>query len=191
MPPVIVPHTNRILLAVLLALLALPCIALAQRETAPAEPAPVVADPIPTTTLAAPQPPAEPVKSFLDEPDPEGAAPNVPSMGKALARLVGAMALILALLVGAAVVFKKVMRRGGIKLPGGGDRPLRVIDRLSIGPKQGVVLLNACGRYLVVGVCEREMSVLMEVTPPEDGAEKPFAATLSDAVQPAPAKPAG
>lgn len=133
----------------------------------------------PTTTLAVPASSAAPAqKSFLDE-DTEapGQAPEEPGLAKTLLRLTLALAFIFALLVGGLILFQRVARRG-IKLPGSGDRPLHVLDRVSLGPKQGVVLLNACGRRLLIGVSEKELTVLTEIDAQSDGVDGDFGSAL-------------
>ena len=113
----------------------------------------------------------EPVSDFRDQ---------VPDMSRVLAKFVLAMVVVVALLVVGLMGYQKLTRRG-FKLgraapPGGG---LHIVDKLSLGPKQWVCLLNACGRYLVLGVAEKEISVLMELTFPEEtDGEQSFTQTL-------------
>ena len=99
----------------------------------------------------------------LDEPGGDAPESPVPDMGKTLARLVLATALILGALVGGFVIFKRVGAQR-LKL-GGGRQGLRLVDRLALGPKHAVCLINVAGRYLVVGVAEREMNLLTELDP--------------------------
>ncbi len=99
----------------------------------------------------------------LDEPGGKATESPVPDMGKTLARLVLATAVILGALVGGFVIFK---RYGAQRLKAGGGRQgLRLVDRLALGPKHAVCLINVAGRYLVVGVAEREMNLLTELDP--------------------------
>ncbi len=91
-------------------------------------------------------------------------------MGAMLARLVLAMLLVLALLVGGVVLFQRFGRRA-LKL-GGRDRPLRILDRLALGPKKSVCLLSAGGRHLLLGVGEKEITLLMEMSLPQEPAEE-------------------
>ena len=162
---------HRLLIVIVVALLAVPGIAAAQI------PAPATT----TTTLAAPANATAPAqKSFLDE-DAEapGQVPEGPGLAQTLLRLALALAFIFALLVGGLILFQRVARRG-IKLPGAGDRPLHVVDRVSLGPKQGVVLLNACGRRLLIGVSEKEMTVLTELDAQADAGDFKSAMDASD-----------
>jgi len=116
-------------------------------------------------------PPAASQELLLDESD---AAPepgvDLPDMSTALVKLVVVMLLLLGLLVAGVLVFQR-FARGRLKL-GRGNRPLRIVDKLALGPKTGICLLNACGRYLVLGVAEKEISVLMEVPMPSEGGEE-------------------
>jgi flagellar biogenesis protein FliO len=124
---------------------------------------------------------AKPQTSFMDAP--EGAdttSSAVPNVGSTLARLVGALVLIGALLLGGLVLFKRFAGRTLKFARGGTEKPLRVVEKVSLGAKNHVCLLNACGRYLVIGVTEKEISVLTEITlPGDESAAKDFAALLS------------
>ncbi len=55
------------------------------------------------------------------------------------------------------------------------------MEKISLGAKTHLCLLNACGRYLVIGVTEKEINVLMEVTlPGDESAPRDFAALLAN-----------
>ena len=133
-----------------------------------------------TTPDAAAARPAAPV-SFMDAPevaDTTGSA--VPHVGVTLARLVGALVLIGALLLGGAILVKRFAGRTLKFARGGPEKPLRVVERVSLGAKTHICLLNACGRYLVIGVTEKEINVLTEITlPGDESAPKDFAALLA------------
>jgi flagellar biogenesis protein FliO len=124
---------------------------------------------------------AAPATSFMDAPEgADTAGSAVPHVGAALARLVGALALIGALLLGGLVLLKRFAGRTLKLARGGPEKPLRVVERVSLGPKTHICLINACGRYLVVGVTEKEINVLMEVTlPGDESASKDFAGLLA------------
>jgi flagellar biogenesis protein FliO len=135
-----------------------------------------------TTSNSAAIPAAKPETSFMDSP--EGAADTagsaVPHVGVTLARLVGALVLIGALLLGGLVLFKRFAGRTLKLARGGTEKPLRIVEKISLGAKTHLCLLNACGRYLVIGVTEKEINVLMEVTlPGDESSAKDFAALLS------------
>ena len=137
-----------------------------------------------TTSNSAAIPAAKPETSFMDSP--EGAADTagsaVPHVGVTLARLVGALVLIGALLLGGLVLFKRFAGRTLKLARGGTEKPLRIVEKISLGAKTHLCLLNACGRYLVIGVTEKEINVLMEVTlPGDESAPKDFAALLAGA----------
>ena len=104
----------------------------------------------------------------------------MPDMRAALTKMIVVVLVLCGLLVGGLMAFKRFGRRG-MRLSGTA-RPLRIVDKLAVGPKQWICLLNACGQYLLVGVAEKEISVLMEMTLPEDeeGNPKDFAGALKD-----------
>jgi flagellar biogenesis protein FliO len=124
---------------------------------------------------------AAPAASFMDAPEgAEATGSAVPRVGLTLARLVGALVLIGALLLGALILLKRFAGRTLKLARGGPEKPLRIVERVSLGAKTHICLLNACGRYLVVGVTEKEINVLMEVTlPGDESAPKDFAALLA------------
>jgi len=119
--------------------------------------------------------------SFMDSSentDTTGSA--VPHVGITLARLAGALVLIGALMLGGLVLLKRFAGRTLKFARGGSDKPLRVVERVSLGSKSHICLINACGRYLVVGVTEKEINVLAEVAlPGDESVPKEFAALLS------------
>jgi flagellar biogenesis protein FliO len=120
-------------------------------------------------------------KSYLDESEEvesdSPSEPYVPKFGEAMGRLIGVMVLLFALLVGGLVLFQKFSRRG-LTL-GGESRPLRVMDRVSLGPRSSVCLVQTCGKALVLGVSEKEITVLMDMDlAPQSGQEAGFAGTM-------------
>jgi len=143
------------------------------QEAGPAEPAPVpsASPEAADTSPAAASPESAVGEDLLAEEASEEEAPALPDMGKTLLRMVLFMLLLLGLLVAGAVVFQR-WARGRITL-GGPKRPLRVVDRLTLGPKTGICLVNVCGRHLVLGIAEKEIGVLLEVPAPEEDTEIP------------------
>jgi len=103
-----------------------------------------------------------------DDPAPGdwGGTADMPNAGALLGRLVLAMGLILAVLVGGLWLLQRFGRRA-LHLKGG-ERPLRVVDRIALAPKRWVCLLSVGGRYLLLGVAEKEISLLTEVLSPDD-----------------------
>jgi len=130
----------------------------------------------------------KPDGSWLDTDTPskrDSALDDAPGLGNVLIRLTVAMLVIIGVLVGGLFVVQKISRRKFNLGFGGKDRSLRVVDRLTLGSKTYVCLMQVCGRYLVVGVTEKEMTVLTEVAlpgEPEDGdKEMAFSGVLADA----------
>lgn len=171
------------------AVLALACVTLALAQpvfaqTETPDPAPPAAATPETSPVVSPKTgdaaaaPADPEDLLAEEEKPDVSGADLPDMSKALVKMVLFMMLLLGLLVAGAVAFHR-FARGKIKL-GGTDRPLRIIDRLTLGPKSGVCLINACGRYLVLGIAEKDISVLLEVPiTTEDGTETDFSGALA------------
>jgi flagellar biogenesis protein FliO len=136
-----------------------------------------------TVSNSAAIPAAKPETSFMDSPESADTAGSaVPHVGVTLARLVGALVLIGALLLGGLILFKRFAARTLKFARGGTEKPLRVVEKVSLGAKTHICLLNACGRYLVIGVTEKEINVLTEVTlPGDESAPNDFAAVLAGA----------
>jgi flagellar biogenesis protein FliO len=146
------------------------------------------AAPAPQADEAATEPDPTPERSFLDEPDAFSEdAPAAPNMTSTLARMVLAMVLILGLLVGGLFLVQKFSRRR-FHL-GAGDRPLRILDKVALGPKSSIVLLKTSGRHLVLGVAEKEISVLMEVELASEGEQSAGFADTLEAVRAGAEKP--
>jgi len=127
----------------------------------------------------APSPDAVTGEDLLAEETPaKDRTPDVPDMGEALLKMVVFMLLLLGLLVAGAVVFQRWIR-GRVSL-GGPKRPLRLVDRLALGPKTGLCLVNVCGRHLVLGIAEKEVTVLLEMPmSQEDEEDADFSGMLS------------
>ena len=131
-----------------------------------------------TASAATPSPDTEdtPLLAATDTVTVPGA--ELPDMTKALVKVVVVMVLLLGLMAGGVILFQR-FARGRLRLTGG-DRPLRIVDKLALGPKTWVCLLNVCGRHLVLGVAEKEVNVLLEVSPSlEEEADNDFSRALA------------
>jgi flagellar biogenesis protein FliO len=93
-------------------------------------------------------------------------AADMPDMGSALRHLMLVMGLLMAALIGGMVLFQKYMRKRAKK--NNETRALRVVDKLPLGQRKFIYLINACGRHVVLGVAEKEINVLMEVSAPSE-----------------------
>lgn len=130
-----------------------------------------IAGPILAQTPAGPATPAQ-GGSFLDETEPanRNSSPSDFDPTKTLVRVVLVMVLLSAVLTGGLVLFQRISRRG-LKF-GSESRPLRMVDRLVLGPKSSVCLVQTCGKIMVLGVSDGDISVLMDtdITSPSDNA---------------------
>jgi len=126
---------------------------------------------------------AEPARDFLAS-LPKGAGTDqelaLPEVGAGAARVVLVMAGLIAAVIGGFLVFGRLSRRGLRTMAG--SRPLRVMDRVALGPKKYACVLNACGRHLLIGIGEREITLLMELDLSSDEDTVPdFCAELTQA----------
>ena len=98
-------------------------------------------------------------------------------IGSGLISVIGALSVTLGMLAVAVFLLKRIQGAG---MGGGAGVPLQVVKRISIGPKQGVVLLRVGDRVLVLSTTDKGAQFLTELT---DGA-------LDEALRPpAPANP--
>ena len=123
---------------------------------------------------------------FDETPDaasPDGLPYEAPRMGSVILRMALGLVVVTALLVIGLVAYQRLSRRGmGI---GGAARPLRIVDKVALGPKKWVCLLNAGGRYLLLGVAEKDVNLLTELFPPEESDEGADFASLMRQGEPA------
>jgi flagellar protein FliO/FliZ len=98
----------------------------------------------------------------------ETAAAAVPlpgeDFGAALAKMLLALALVLALLGGLWWLARRFLpaQAGG---PSGG---MRVLGRLPLGPRKGLILVEVAGRVLVLGMSEQGLNLLTTLDDPEE-----------------------
>lgn len=87
---------------------------------------------------------------------PLGDAAALPGYGAYLLQTTLALLFVAAL---AAVVLRALRRRG----IGAGSRALRVVARLHLEPRRALYVIEAAGRYLLVGVGDGPMTTLAEL----------------------------
>jgi flagellar protein FliO/FliZ len=88
-------------------------------------------------------------------------APALPSYGGLLLRTVIALGVVVAL---AYVALRYGLPRlmPGLRSAGG---PLRIVARQALDTRRQVVIVEACGRYLLLGVAEGSVTLLTEIAP--------------------------
>lgn len=81
-------------------------------------------------------------------------------------KMLAALALVLAIMVGCFYIFKKTL---GHKLGlSGKNRLIRVISTVYIGPKKSITLVEVAGETLVLGISGDQMTLLSKMAPAED-----------------------
>lgn len=167
-------HFHNFLIAALLAAL----VGIAAPETFAQEDTATVSEVIASEEVA----PVAQQKSYLDEEEGTDIS-DVPKMPRAISRVVVVMIFLFALLLGGLVIFQKISRKG-LNFGGDSKRPLRVVDRVSVGPKSSVCLVQTCGKALVLGVSEKEITVLMDMDMnAAQPADKDFAGAMEQVSQ--------
>ena len=86
-----------------------------------------------------------------------GGVGAVPSMGAAVFRMVGSLALVIALFFGAAWIFRNMHR---FKAPGANQRKLQVLEGKSLGPRQAVYVVAYEQQRLLIGASAQGLTLL-------------------------------
>lgn len=87
----------------------------------------------------------------------------------AIVKMLAALALVLAVLVGLYWLIRRFLPGQAPGLAGGGG--LRLIGRLPLGPKRGLALVEVAGRVLVLGLGEQNISLLASIDDPDQVAQ--------------------
>jgi flagellar protein FliO/FliZ len=101
-----------------------------------------------------------------------GGAAAVPSMGAAVFRMVGSLALVVALFFAAAWIFRNMHR---FKAPGANQRKLQVLEGKSLGPRQALYVVAYEQQRLLIGASAQGLSLLTHL--PEGEAQSPSQGT--------------
>ena len=101
-----------------------------------------------------------------------------------LLSLLGILAVMAGILAGA-YYFTRWAGRGLGTLPGMGSQNLRVLDRISLGRDQSMLVVRANKRYFLVGAAPSGVSLLAELSP-EEGAAWEHLAPTEGGVRPGP-----
>lgn len=101
-----------------------------------------------------------------------GAAAALPSLGISLVRVGASLALVIALLLALAALFRRARAASRAAHPG---PRLESVDRLDLGTRRELRLVRAGDRLLVVGITDERIELLSELDEPS--AESPAEAT--------------
>jgi flagellar protein FliO/FliZ len=89
--------------------------------------------------------------------EPSSPSPAVPSMGAAVFRMVGSLAVVIALFFAAAWLFRNLHR---FKAPGSNQRKLQVLEGKSLGPRQAVYVVAYEQQRLLIGSSAQGLTLL-------------------------------
>ncbi len=84
--------------------------------------------------------------------------------GAALTKMLLALALVLGLVVGLYWLARRFLP-SQVAGPSGG---MRVVGRLPLGPRKGLVLVEVAGRVLILGVSEQSLNLLTTLSDPQE-----------------------
>jgi flagellar biogenesis protein FliO len=96
--------------------------------------------------------------------------PEVPSYGS---QLVEMLLVLVGVCLIAWVALRLLGRRRDALALGGGQGPLRVVARLSLEPRRTLYVIDAVGRYFLVGASDQGMATLAELD--REAVERTFA----------------
>jgi flagellar biosynthetic protein FliO len=80
-------------------------------------------------------------------------------------KMLAALALVIALMIGAMVVLKKFFFQSPAAL--GGNSMIHVISYCHLGPKSSILLIEVLGKAILLGVSDHQMSMLTTITDSE------------------------
>jgi|APIni6443716594_1056825.scaffolds.fasta_scaffold583440_2 flagellar protein FliO/FliZ len=80
-------------------------------------------------------------------------------------KMLSALALVIAMMIGAMVLIKKFFYQS--PSAANGNAMIDIISTCHLGPKNSFMLIEVLGQVLLVGVSNHEMSVLATITQPE------------------------
>ena len=96
-----------------------------------------------------------------------GAVAAPPSMGVAIFRMVGSLAIVIALFFAAAWVFRNMHR---FKVPGAATRKLQVLEAKSLGARQAVYVVGYEQQRLLIGATPQGLTLLTHLPNLPEGA---------------------
>jgi flagellar biosynthetic protein FliO len=101
-----------------------------------------------------------------------GTASEMPSMGAAVFRMVGSLALVIALFFGAAWVFRNMHR---FKPASANQRKLQVLEGKSLGPRQALYVVAYEQQRLLIGASTQGLTLLTHLPEGEAQTQPPHA----------------
>ena len=99
-----------------------------------------------------------------------------PSMGVALFRMLGALAVVIAIFFAGAWLFRNMHR---FKTPGASHRKLQVLEGKSLGPRQAVYVVAYDQQRLLIGASAQGLTLLTHLPEGEPQSEQPLTERIS------------
>ncbi len=124
---------------------------------------------------------------------------QAPSLLGALARLIGAVLVLAALMVGGVLGYRKLVERAGTRrgmlawatgwADDAGADSVRVASRRYLGGRESIAVIHAGGERFLVGITAAQVSLLARLETPEADVPADFTDALTRATTPPPAGP--
>lgn len=80
-------------------------------------------------------------------------------------KMLTTLAIVIAILIGAMVLMKRFFYYPA-PASGGRDAAIRVLSSHHLGPKSSLLLIDALGQVVLIGISDRQMSMLTTITDP-------------------------
>jgi flagellar biosynthetic protein FliO len=86
---------------------------------------------------------------------------NSPELFPSLLKVVSALAVTLCVMIVAVYLFKKIMKKGGVKM--NDSELIHILSVKYLGPKNSIMLVNVLEHILVIGISSSKISLLTEI----------------------------
>jgi len=90
---------------------------------------------------------------------------NSPELFPALLKIISALAVTIGVMVVAAYLFKKIVKKGEGEI--NGSELIKILSAKYLGPKSSIMLIDVLGNIMVIGVSSSKISLLTEIVDSE------------------------
>ena len=90
---------------------------------------------------------------------------NSPELFSSLLKIISALAVTVGVMIVAAYLFKKIMKKGEGEI--NGRELIKILSSKYLGPKSSIMLIDVLGNVMVIGVSSSNISLLTEIVDSE------------------------